>query len=85
MSIWVRIVHIFQIFKWPTIRPIFGGNGNLPRFSIGNPKYIGGLKSPSGSKSPPLDLMVDQQKFSSPLWAPFHAHSHVLFPLEFVV
>jgi len=35
---------------------LFGGNGGLPRISIGNPKYLrgfGGLGDPSGSKLPP--------------------------------
>jgi len=32
-----------------------------------------------------LDLMADQQKLCSPLWASLHAHSQALFPLEFMV
>jgi hypothetical protein len=28
---------------------MFGGNGGMPRFTIGNPKYLG---SPSGSNPP---------------------------------
>ncbi len=32
-----------------------------------------------------LDLMANQQKNNSPLWASPYAHSQGLFPLEYVV
>jgi hypothetical protein len=33
---------------------MFGGNGGLPKFPIGNPKYLEGLGGPSGFEPPLL-------------------------------
>jgi hypothetical protein len=33
---------------------LFGGNGGFLRFTISNPKYLGGPSGPSGSELPPL-------------------------------
>jgi hypothetical protein len=33
---------------------MFGGNGGLPGFTIGNPKYLEGFEGPGGPDPPPL-------------------------------
>jgi hypothetical protein len=42
-----------------------GGNGGLPKFTIGNPKYFGGPRGHGGHggfEPPPLNLMGDLAK-----------------------
>jgi len=34
---------------------LFNGNGGLPEFTIGNPKYLGGLGGLGGSELSPPD------------------------------
>jgi hypothetical protein len=54
----------------------------MARFTIGNPKYLGGLGSPvghGGFKPLTPGLMVDYQKHCSPLWVYLHANSQILF------
>jgi hypothetical protein len=57
----------------------------MPGFTIGNPKYLGGLGGLGGFEPPPPGLMANYQKLCSPLWVYLHANSEILFPLEFVV
>jgi len=67
---------------------LFGGNGGLLGFMIGNPKYLGGpggLSGPSGSKLPFLrfDGWLTKTLFTT--LGISSCNSQTMFPLEFVV
>jgi len=52
---------------------MFGGNGGLPGFIIGNLKYLEGLGGPSGFLIPHVGSIRVQQKSYPLLWAFMYA------------
>jgi hypothetical protein len=53
---------------------LFGDNGGLLGFNIGNQKYPEGLGGPSGFTLPFVGFIGIQQKSYPPFWASLYAH-----------